>query len=210
VAASETEQGRSWAESRIKQLTGGDKIRARFMRQDFFEFLPAFKLGIVGNHQPMLANVDDAMRRRFNIVPFLHRPAKPDSALESKLRAEWPAILRWAIDGCLDWQRHGLTRPKAVVDATENYFADQDMFGQWLGECCRTEPGNGFLKATSAELFGSWKTFAGQAGHPIGTQTAFAAELQKRYFEKSKSKNPRGFLGISLNIVAHDDDCPYQ
>lgn len=74
VTASETEEGRAWAESRIKQITGGDRISARFMRQDFFEFTPQFKLLLIGNHQPTLRNVDDAARRRFNIVPFIHKP----------------------------------------------------------------------------------------------------------------------------------------
>jgi putative DNA primase/helicase len=108
VTASETEEGRAWAEARIKQITGGDPITARFMRQDFFTFVPQFKLTIVGNHQPVLKNVDDAARRRFNIVPFTRKPSHPDPQLEEKLRAEYPAILRWMVDGCLDWQKHGL------------------------------------------------------------------------------------------------------
>ncbi len=85
VTASETEEGRPWAEARIKQLTGGDRIAARFMRQDFFEFTPQFKLMIVGNHKPVLHNVDDAARRRFNIVPFMRKPETPDRELEQKL-----------------------------------------------------------------------------------------------------------------------------
>ena len=78
VCASETEEGRAWAEVRIKQLTGGDTISARFMRQDFFEFRPQFKLTVIGNHKPLLRNVDDAAKRRFNVVPFTRKPAKPD------------------------------------------------------------------------------------------------------------------------------------
>src|SRR5262249_22650608 len=108
VTASETEEGRAWAESRIKQLTGGDRISARFMRQDFFEFAPQFKLTIIGNHKPVLHNVDDAARRRFNVVPFIRKPEKPDRELEQKLIREAPGILQWMIEGCLDWQQHGL------------------------------------------------------------------------------------------------------
>ena len=85
VTASETEEGRAWAESRIKQMTGGDRITARFMRQDFFEYIPQFKLMIVGNHKPVLHNVDDAAKRRFNIAPFLLKPETPDRELEAKL-----------------------------------------------------------------------------------------------------------------------------
>src|SRR5262249_40615227 len=131
VTSSETEQGRAWAESRLKAMTGADRISARFMRQDFFEFDPHFKLTIIGNHQPVLQNVDEAMRRRINMIPFTRKPAVIDRDLETKLMAEAPGILQWMIDGCLDWQANGLVRPDVVKVATDNYFADQDTFGQW-------------------------------------------------------------------------------
>ena len=85
VAASETEEGRAWAEAKIKSMTGGDPVTARFMRQDYFTYRPQFKLTIVGNHKPRLKNIDDAMRRRVNIVPFIRKPVKPDPCLEEKL-----------------------------------------------------------------------------------------------------------------------------
>ena len=93
VTASETEKDRLWAESRIKQITGGDRISARFMRQDFFEFMPQFKLTIIGNHKPLLRNVDEATRRRFNLVPFTRTPDpdKIDRLLVEKLRRNGPA-----------------------------------------------------------------------------------------------------------------------
>ena len=116
VAASETEHGRTWAETRIKQLTGGDEIAARYMRGDFFRFRPSFKLTIIGNHRPKLENVDAAVRRRFNIVPFTHRPERPDHQLEEKLREEWPEILRWMIKGALDWQAKSLLRPNGNLE----------------------------------------------------------------------------------------------
>src|SRR4051812_40017420 len=105
VTAIETEQGRAWAEARIKMLTGGDRVKARFMRQDFFEFRPQFKLMVAGNHQPVLRVVDEAIKRRFNLLPFeVTMPtAERDPDLTEKLKAEWPAILRWSLDGCLAW-----------------------------------------------------------------------------------------------------------
>ncbi|BCK76492.1 phage/plasmid primase P4 [Acetobacter aceti NRIC 0242] len=141
VTASETEEGRAWAEARIKQMTGGDPITARFMRQDNFTFVPQFKLTIVGNHKPELKNVDDAMRRRLNMVPFIHKPKNPDRELELKLVDEWSAILQWMIEGCLKWQESGLPRPKVVREATDEYFEAQDSFGQWLAERCILDPG---------------------------------------------------------------------
>ena len=112
VMASEVEEGQTWAEARIKAITGGDPITARFMRQDNFTFVPRFKLTISGNHKPALRGVDNSTRRRFNIVPFTRRPATPDPELSEKLKTEWGAILRWMIEGCLEWQRSGPARPR--------------------------------------------------------------------------------------------------
>src|SRR6185503_17730437 len=159
VTASETEEGRAWAESRIKQLTGGDRIAARFMRQDFFEFTPQFKLTVVGNHKPVLRNVDEAARRRFLIVPFERKPERPDRELEHKLMAEASGILQWMIEGCIDWQANGLLKPACVLAATEEYFSDQDLFAHWLAEECVCEPGNMDRSETSSSLFKSWRDF---------------------------------------------------
>jgi putative DNA primase/helicase len=125
VVAQETDKGRRWDEAKIKTMTGGDKMTARFMRGDFFDFEPRFKLFIVGNHKPRLDNVDEAMRRRLLLVPFTVQipPEERDPELPHKLEAEWPAILRWALDGCGEsyralspgcrYRRHGslLRRP---------------------------------------------------------------------------------------------------
>jgi putative DNA primase/helicase len=183
VTASETEEGKAWAESRIKQLTGGDRISARFMRQDFFEFIPQFKLTIVGNHKPVLRNVDDAARRRFNIVPFIHKPENPDRELEQKLMREAGGILSWMIQGCLEWQKSGLQRPSSVRDATESYFEDQDLFGQWLDECCSIKLGNREHWDRSASLFESWTEFAHKAGESPGSIKTFRSNMVRRDFE---------------------------
>lgn len=198
VTASETEEGRAWAEARIKQITGGDPITARFMRQDFFTFTPQFKLTIVGNHQPVLKNVDEAARRRFNIVPFTRKPARPDPQLEGKLKAEYPAILRWMIQGCLDWQEHGLVRPASVMAATEDYFVEQDLFGQWLEEECEVDVENMSRWEPTTELFASWAAYARAAGDEPGTAKSFAPALRRKGFKPYRSKFARGWRGIRL------------
>jgi len=210
VTASETEEGRQWAESRIKQLTGGDRITARFMRQDFFTFLPSFKLQIIGNHKPGLRNVDDAARRRFNLVPFIHTPAAPDRQLEEKLKAEWAGILRWAIDGCMAWQRDGLVRPASIKAATEAYFADQDTFGAWLEEDCEVEPGNRWKSETSANLFSAWSRYAKAANEAAMTRKAFSERMQRAGFEVHRGTGGvRSYQGIRLHpsarMEAHAD-----
>jgi putative DNA primase/helicase len=194
VTASETEDGRAWAESRIKQITGGDKISARFMRQDFFEFKPQFKLLLIGNHKPTLRNVDDAARRRFNIVPFVHKPPVRDPDLEHKLRAEWPAILRWMIDGCLAWQRDGLMRPAVVLEATEEYFTEQDAIRQWVEERCETTKST--AADTSTNLFTSWSEWATANGEKPGSVRWFTQALARLGFKRSRNSKARGFLGI--------------
>ena len=199
VTASETEKGHAWAEARIKSITGGDEVAARFMRQDFFQFRPQFKLIIIGNHKPVLHNVDDAARRRFNIVPFVRKPESPDPYLEQKLKPEWPTILRWMIEGCLSWQRHGLMRPASVTATTEAYFSDQDVMGQWLAEHCDAEVGNPFKCDYVAALFESWVEFCDAAGEKSGTKKAFSEALSQRGFvPKRGTGGARMFAGLRL------------
>lgn len=133
VGATETEQGRRWNESKIKEITGGDRVSARFMRQDFFTYLPQFKLVIAGNHKPALRNIDEAMRRRLHLIPFTLTvpPEKRDKSLSTKLLQERDGILAWALEGCLAWQRDGLKPPKCVVDATDEYFDEEDTIGEF-------------------------------------------------------------------------------
>ncbi len=195
VSASETEEGRAWAESRIKQITGGDKISARFMRQDFFEFTPAFKLMIVGNHAPVLANVDDAARRRFNIVPFTQKPTQPDPHLEDKLKAEAGRIFAWAIAGCLDWQRNRLTRPEIVTAATQDYFEDQDLFGQWIADRCERSPNKWEM---TTPLYNDWVDYARTAGDDPGSQRAMSSKLKRAGFQFRKSNGIRSYHGLQL------------
>ena len=198
VVAEETEQGRVWAQARVKALTGGDAITARYMRQDFFTFAPTWKLLFVGNHQPILRNVDAATRRRFNVIPFKFKPTVPDHTLEERLRPEWPAILRWAIEGCLDWQRNGLVRPRVVEAASEAYFQAQDMLGQWIEARCETGPG---VAATNRDLYTSWASFAEENGIAPGKAQTLGDELDRMGFERIKDRHGirgRGFAGVRV------------
>lgn len=199
VTAIETEEGRRWAEAKIKSLTGGDKIAARFMRQDFFEFTPQFKLIIAGNHKPALRTVDEAIRRQFHLVPFtvMIPPAERDPDLTEKLRAEWSGILQWMIDGCLAWQRDGLNPPATVRDATAAYLAAEDAIATWMEDCCTLDP-NAWENSTA--LFGSWTGWATKAGETIGSQKAFSQKLDDRKgITKSRRSGSKGFGGIRIN-----------
>jgi putative DNA primase/helicase len=115
-------------------MTGGDKIAARFVRRDFFEFAPQFKLLISGNHKTSFRGVDEAIRRRFLLLPFSVTvpEAERDPELPEKLKADWPGILAWMIAGCLDWQERGLRPPAAVLEATGTYLEAEGAFQLWL------------------------------------------------------------------------------
>lgn len=197
VIATETEDGARWAESKIKSLTGGERITARFMRGDYFEFIPEFKLVIAGNHKPGLRSVDEAIRRRLNLVPFTVTipKAERDSRLSEKLRAEFPGILNWAVQGCLGWQNDGLNAPWAVLDATENYLAAEDAMGRWLEERCIRERA---AWVASSALFSDWKTWCEQTGENPGSQKRFAQQLEARKFSRERTNRSKGFVGLAL------------
>lgn len=202
VVAQETHQGREWDEAKIKSLTGGDRVTARFMRRDFFDFDPTFKLFIVGNQKPRLTIVDEAMRRRLLLVPFTVQIPKQerDPDLAHKLEKEWSAILRWAVDGCLEWQRIGLAPPQVVLDATNCYFEAEDLFGQWLEDDCDVEHDNEFKWESVGRLFEAWSTFATRANEKSGSVKAFSELLQARNFQKCTKGHAktRSFSGVQL------------
>ena len=141
VIAHETQKGRRWDESKLKTLTGGDAFSGRFMHGNFFDFTPTHKFIIAGNHKPGFRTVDEAIRRRFLLVPFTVciPEEERDKHFAEKLKAEGPAILRWMVDGCLEWQCDGLMVPDKVRVATDEYLADQDVIAQWLDECTEAD-----------------------------------------------------------------------
>jgi putative DNA primase/helicase len=205
VTASETEEGRLWAEAKIKNLTGGDPISARFMHKDFFEFRPQFKLMIFGNHRPGLRSVDEAIRRRFHLLPFpvSITDEKRDPNLPAKLKAEWPGILRWATEGCLQWQRQRLKPPAAVVEATRDYLSAEDNVRNWIEDSCTVAASEW---EASGALFASWKKWAEASGVIVGTERSLVQAIKGKLGNKVAEKRvrdmaskKRGLVGISVN-----------
>jgi putative DNA primase/helicase len=197
VTATETEEGRRWAESKIKSLTGGDKIAARFMRQDFFEFVPTFKLIITGNHMPGVRSVDEAFRRRLHLIPFSVTipPAERDLQLVETLKAEWPGILSWMIQGCLEWQTSGLQPPAVVTKATEAYLQAEDVLATWIDECCQRDAQ---AWETVSDLYASWCAWAKQAGEPAGSKKSFGQNLEAHGYRRDRTNAQRGFYGLRI------------
>ena len=199
VTATETEEGRRWAEARIKQLTGGDTVSARFMRQDFFEYRPAFKLIIAGNHKPSLRSVDEAIRRRFHLIPFAVTipPEERDRELTEKLEAEWPGILAWLIEGAIRWQAEGLWQPQAVHDATEAYLSAEDAIAAWIDDKCEIEAR---AWSSSSELFASWSAWADAAGEQPGSQKRLTQTLESRGYHRHKMNRGQGLYGLRVKL----------
>jgi putative DNA primase/helicase len=177
------------------------------MRGDFFQFRPEFKLVIAGNHKPGLRSVDESIRRRFFLVPFTVTipTSERDQLLSEKLRAEFPGILSWAVQGCLDWQREGLNAPRAVRDATSNYLAAEDAIGRWLEERCIVDRA---CWASSAMLFSDWTKSCEITGENPRTQRWFSQQLEARGFQPERTRTARGFIGVelqksSVTLVTH-------
>jgi putative DNA primase/helicase len=194
VTASETNKGSHWNESRVKQLTGGDAITARRMRQDHYTFEPTHKLLVIGNHPPSLRGVGDAWRRRLRIIGFNHKPLNVDTSLDSKLIREAAGILRWMINGALDWQKTGeLIMPKSVQLATDDFLAGQDVLAPWLTECCEVGP---TFKAKASDVRASWKAYAEAAGvDPSGLNEGLRG---KGYHSKRGTGGTWVYIGFRL------------
>jgi putative DNA primase/helicase len=168
------------------------------MRQDFFEYIPQFKLLFAGNHKPSLRNVDAATRRRFNLVPLTVTipEGEKDSDLPEKLKQEWPEILRWAIEGCLEYQKIGLSPPEVVRDATDAYLEAQDSVAIWISECCKI--GSGY--ALSEALFASWTGYCNRTGEYVGSQKRLSEKLEAMGLtpKRQGGTGKRGFEGITI------------
>jgi putative DNA primase/helicase len=129
VTSSEVDSGQRLAEAQVKQLTGGGMLQARYLYQEYFEFLPTFKIFMDCNHKPEIRGTDSAIWRRMKLIPFkVEIPAsEKDGTLGEKLKAEAPGILAWAVRGCLEWQRMGLEEPECVQKATGDYAEEMDV-----------------------------------------------------------------------------------
>jgi putative DNA primase/helicase len=201
VVDSETAEGARFNENLVKQLTGGDKITARRMREDFWEFSPTHKILLATNHKPEIRETKNAIWRRVKLVPFNVTIAddKQDAMLPAKLRAEYPGILAWCVEGCLDWQDLGLCIPAAVEDATKEYRAEQDLIGQFLeAECSLIST----LETAASSLYFRYQKYAG--GEAMN-QRRFGNALTERGLERFK-RNGTWYRGIGLKANEADSE----
>lgn len=213
VTAAETQEGRSWDTQRVKSLTGGDQVSARFLYNDFFTFTPKHQIVIVGNYEPEVEGVDDAIMRRLHIVPFEQQVPEDevDRLLGERLKEEGPGILQWAIEGCLEWLEEGLSPPAVVQQRTEEYREEEDLVGLFIEEHCELEEG---AFTSRRDLFDAWRRWCGRRGEKeaIGTlktlHRRFRPKMGEYGFTNGREvqdrKYRRGYEGLALKDDAEE------
>lgn len=203
VVCAEVPGGRSWNEEQIKSVSGGDKISARGMREDFWEFRPTHKLLISGNHKPAVRGQDEGMWRRWHLLPFERTipEADRDPKLTEKLTAETPGILAWAVEGCLAWQREGLRPSAKVRAATADYRTESDRLAPFIEECCVLDER---ARVPFADLYCAYQEWSQNQGerHPLPSK-AFAELLRGKGATPCYIRRHRGWKGIGL--ATHDN-----
>jgi putative DNA primase/helicase len=206
VAAIEADAGRRLAEVLVKQITGGDTVKARFLFREFFEFKPAFKVFLAANSKPTIRGQDYAIWRRIRLVPFevTIPEAEKDKNLGAKLLKELPGILAWAVEGCKDWQAGGLADPSEVLNATQSYREEMDILAAFVAECCALSK---TAETTTKALYGKYLEWCGENTEKPLSKNAFSTRLKEKGFENSRIGHgqARGWLGIGLVDAVHQD-----
>ena len=205
VVAAESNRRRSLDLALLKMLTGGDRVAARFLYQDFFEFVPGFKIWILTNHKPRIDGDDTAAWRRIRLIPFtVSFQGREDHQLAAKLHQELPGILAWAVRGCLDWQTNGLGESSTVLKATADYRSEEDTVGRFLEERC--ELGT-MSKTETSRVREAYERFCAEEGEtPLDART-LGRDLTRRGHPREKSGGLRVYRGIALSDaeIAHGE-----
>jgi putative DNA primase/helicase len=202
----ETDEGRKLAEGTVKRLTGGDKITARYMRQDFFDFDPSHSIVMHTNHKPVVRGTDEGIWRRLRFVPFgvVIPDDEQDRKLPERLIAEADGILSWLVAGYRGWQDRGLAEPKQVTEATTAFRGESDELGLFLEERCRLNAGP-YAKVVSSELFAAWVSWCKRENVEAGTQAAFSRAMRDRGHDKTKDGVGR-IVWTGIDLYADEAD----
>ncbi len=196
VVSSEASEGRRLDEGRVKWLTGGDPIRARFLYAESFEFLPVSKFWLAANHKPIVGDDSHGFWRRIRLIPFTQSFAV-DPTLASTLAAEAPGILAWAVRGCLEWQQQGLQAPAVVLAATEEYRQDSDVLGAFVEEAIDIVPNSEVGASDLFDHYGRWADVNRLSERERLTATKFGMKVSER-FTKTKHAGRNCYIGIAL------------
>lgn len=202
AVGSEVPKSMAWDEVRIKELTGGDRIRARRMRQDFVEFAPSHTFWVSGNDKPRIKGTDNGIWRRMRLVPFAANvaPEDIDTDLPARLAQQSPAILAWAVDGCRMYLSQGLGWCAAVKDATEAYQRDEDIFGAFLDDCCILDGNARCFKTLFRETLTKW--LLDREYRPMSDR-ALKSELARRGVIDVRPDKSKGWEWVGVNLLSH-------
>ncbi len=205
VVCPEVERDRAFNEGLLKQLTGGDRIKARYMRQDFFEFASTAKIIISANSLPDINGADHGIWRRVHIVPFdtTIPEEQQDKDLGHKLKAEAPGILAWMVRGCLTWQQEGLRPPPRVVQATGAYRERMDIVGRFLADVCERVRD---ARVPAADLFAAFEKWCRENSELLLTQKEFGTRLEDHEIPGKKSNGRMVRLGLRLKRGSPRED----
>ena len=186
VRASESEHGRYLAEARIKEMTGQDMIAARFLFSEWFSFIPEFKIWLGTNHKPVIRGTDEAIWDRIKLIPFTVRidNPKPRREIDAMFSEELAGIFSWAVEGCMEWQDHGLGVTEEVRKATAEYRYEMDNIGRFIEECC--EVGE-YFRTPSSELYEAYKAWAEDVGVEVLSSQSFGRRLTELGFEAQRN-----------------------
>jgi putative DNA primase/helicase len=195
VRASEVEADARFAEVMVKQMTGGDLIVARHLYKDLFEFRPRFKLWLTANALPRIHGTDHAIWRRIRLVPFEVKIGQPDKQLPDRLRQQLPAILNWALEGCLAWQADGLKPPEAVRVATQNYRHEQDTVGMFVRDRCRMSRSG---RVTPTAMRAAYESYCRTEGLHVVSPHEFKSGLERLGMEQNRTSHGRFWAGVVL------------
>lgn len=200
----ESDKGRRLAEGTVKRLTGGDMIKARRMREDFWSFAPSHTFVMLTNHEPVITGTDEGIWRRIKLVPWDVQIPEADRELgwaERHLLPELDAILAWLCAGYSDWKQRGLDEPAAVKAATDAYRGGSDAVARFLEECCMDHG-----EAASAHLYAAWQKWCAQEGEQAGTQKAFSTEILNHGYDKQHKSTGWFWQGLCLTDDTRGSD----
>jgi P4 family phage/plasmid primase-like protien len=196
VTVIETEEDRRLAEAKVKMVTGQDEITCRFLFKEFFTYRPQFKLWMAMNHKPVIRGTDRGIWRRIRLIPFTQSfEGREDRGLIGKLTNELPGILNWALEGLRKWQESGLSVPKAVKEATEEYRRESDSIGQWLDE--RTAR-NIVSKLRASEAYRNYYEWALERGERPFNQKNWGQTLIEKGHNRDRDREGMFYMGLAL------------
>jgi putative DNA primase/helicase len=193
----ESDHGRRLAEGTVKRLTGGDRLKARRMREDFWSFDPSHTFAMLTNHKPVISGTDEGVWRRIRLIPWevVIPEDERDEELGDKLKLELDAVLAYLVNGYQQWRDRGLDDPEQVVNATEAYRGESDALKRFIGDRCLTGPN---FHVRSSELFAAWQKWCATEGVDSGSNKAFTEALQNRGYDTRHANIGTVWGGLGL------------